>query len=651
MHAEIKRVFVGNLPPDTTQADIRKRFSKFGNVLSVEIKHRPDSSAFAFLDFKTDEDNLKSCFETLSMEKWNGNRIKLELAKESFLSRLEKERQENYKTRPQCSSNDPYVIDANVKSKKRSIKNMEFGKKKHKTEENLSEVNDCSLDESHRLSDNSSDCETLYNGKLKMFGGTRTVIYDSDSDRSHSQSGPNSKISQSASAATNLLQRLELFSDVWKDPSVNCDTTKHDKVIIRNDYFTKKSPSDEAKRLLAEEKRKKSVDEKRKSYQKQKETIKLALSSIDSGHTNNRIIFDSEDYENNAEDAVKQTMSHNISSLSSDDELLGESKRKTVLFEDSSDGEEEGNFKIKSQFEGSKGQKLLELQSRFASDKRFVLDERFYESDEEVPVETSGNAETSGVEDERKVQFQILQDVLGHQISIEDNKKDRSKRISMLRYDPTKPDHAKFEKKTEPKIKKEDFDMSPSKVPKVGYGKREEKVENVIVSKEKFYKVTESLKKTLQKRDERNEFSLRKMFGTSDAGSADEDGEAFCATALNKHKLKEWPKNPFKYDSSDSEEENETHNRNRTDNPQQNIKANVIHSGESLFFKHNDPRLHEGLEFFSTSQVKDESYDFAKHRRELKQIVRSKVKNNLRNHHPRKKKLGGQKAKKFKKAQ
>jgi hypothetical protein len=164
------------------------------------------------------------------------------------------------------------VIDTDINSKKRLIENLEFAKKKLKTEKNLSEVNDCSLDEeSLRVSDNSSDCETLYNGKLKMFGGTKTAICDSNSDRS---------ISQSANAATNLLQRLELFSDVWKDPSMNCDPTKHDKVVTRNDYFTKKSLSDEAKRLLAEEKRKKSVDEKRKSYQKQKEAIKLALSSI-----------------------------------------------------------------------------------------------------------------------------------------------------------------------------------------------------------------------------------------------------------------------------------------------------------------------------------------------------------------------------------
>jgi len=57
--------------------------------------------------------------------------------------------------------------------------------------------------------------------------------------------------------------------------------------------------------------------------------------------------------------------------------------------------------------------------------------------------------------------------------------------------------------------------------------------------------------------------------------------------------------------------------------------------------------LIDGLEFFNRNYIKDESYDFAKHRRELKQIVRSKVKNNVCNHHPRRKKLGGHKAQKF----
>jgi len=61
MPTEKKRVFVGNLPADTTRADVAKLFSNFGNVLSVEIKQHPNTSTFAFLDLKTDEDKLKSC--------------------------------------------------------------------------------------------------------------------------------------------------------------------------------------------------------------------------------------------------------------------------------------------------------------------------------------------------------------------------------------------------------------------------------------------------------------------------------------------------------------------------------------------------------------------------------------------------------------
>lgn len=72
---------------------------------------------------------------------------------------------------------------------------------------------------------------------------------------------------------------------------------------------------------------------------------------------------------------------------------------------------------------------LLELQSQFASDKRFALDERFYESEEEVLSEASGTVKTAGVEDERRRQFEILQDVLGHQIQIKDNKKDAYKLV------------------------------------------------------------------------------------------------------------------------------------------------------------------------------------------------------------------------------
>lgn len=71
----------------------------------------------------------------------------------------------------------------------------------------------------------------------------------------------------------------------------------------------------------------------------------------------------------------------------------------------------------------------------------------------------------------------------------------------------------------------------------------------------------------------------------------EEKGATYSATTLNKQKRKDWAKNPFKYDSSDSEEETETVSHNKSDNSQQNINEHLAHSGESFFFKPNDPRL------------------------------------------------------------
>lgn len=60
---------------------------------------------------------------------------------------------------------------------------------------------------------------------------------------------------------------------------------------------------------------------------------------------------------------------------------------------DNSEDEESGSeddshrFRIKPQFEGRAGQKLLDLQSRFGTDDRFRMDSRFLESDSEEEQE------------------------------------------------------------------------------------------------------------------------------------------------------------------------------------------------------------------------------------------------------------------------
>lgn len=87
-------------------------------------------------------------------------------------------------------------------------------------------------------------------------------------------------------------------------------------------------------------------------------TSDIYLCPKDSGRRNRKTVFDSEDYDSKTEDTIEQIVSHQISSLCYHDELLEKSDKKTVLFKGASDDESDGNFKFKSQFEGSKGQKV-----------------------------------------------------------------------------------------------------------------------------------------------------------------------------------------------------------------------------------------------------------------------------------------------------
>ncbi|KAJ9601312.1 hypothetical protein L9F63_000534, partial [Diploptera punctata] len=158
----------------------------------------------------------------------------------------------------------------------------------------------------------------------------------------------------------------------------------------------------------------------------------------------------------------------------------------------------------------------------------------------------------------------------------------------MLRFDPSKQEHTVFEK--EKTLKK-----------KISYEKVVENVTSVPVSKEKFYKVTDSLKTCLQKKDEENTFSLRQLFGRSDRDGEEEKNDTYSENKLKKHKQTGWVSNPFKYDSSDDdEEEEEAINKEDKMEVSQDEKlqdSKPTHFGENLFFMTNDPRLQEKHEF------------------------------------------------------
>ncbi|XP_029814229.1 nucleolar protein 8 [Manacus vitellinus] len=95
------------------------------------------------------------------------------------------------------------------------------------------------------------------------------------------------------------------------------------------------------------------------------------------------IVFDS-DVENEAEVGETLKKDGSLGNMHGEDKSAPKASGK--LFdssEDEQDDTDDERFKIKPQFEGKAGEKLLKLQSRFGTDERFRMDARFLESDSE----------------------------------------------------------------------------------------------------------------------------------------------------------------------------------------------------------------------------------------------------------------------------
>lgn len=125
-------------------------------------------------------------------------------------------------------------------------------------------------------------------------------------------------------------------------------------------------------------------------------------------------------------------------------EIKTTTKKPTLFDENDSDAEQDfqGNFEIKKQFEGKKGEKLRRLQDRFQGDNRFKMDSRFLENDsdggeidEDVQrrsekksnEESTENIETNE-SDERQWQLNILESVMGKRIQTASKSKEAQKK-------------------------------------------------------------------------------------------------------------------------------------------------------------------------------------------------------------------------------
>ncbi|KAM3963179.1 nucleolar protein 8 [Aphomia sociella] len=573
------RLFVGNLPENINENELRTAFSVYGEIINFDLKSKTsnenEKKKFAFITLAATNYDVESCIKHFTNDVFNGNQLYVTRARESFLERLQREREQTQKKETEKNETD---------------------------HQELPKVNPV-LNLGDKLNPRKRKHDT----------------------KSYSNDSTHNKPESIKSFEKNSINKL---------PNISPDNGANNLNITEKDK----------RKQDADKKRMESMKQKRQEFKYKQMVIKTGLGGIDKIQ-NKKVIFT-----DNEENATHEPHFNDLKN----------NKKKNTLFDDD-ESDNEVNFDIKKQYEGKQGQKVLDLQSRYKTDKRFTLDERFIEDEPdeynetnnvEESIENDDEAVAVGQIDEKAKQLNILQDVLGVAIKSrhtqpndpKDNKKTKSK-MGMLRFDPSQPDHAKFlapmeenkqeQKKLKKKKSKEKQEIEPTP------NNLDKEIEKVEVSKEQFYKVSETLKEALE---QPTSFSLRSLFSKNEdveQETADQESNFIPLVKSKERKVKNpldpGEKNPFKYDSSESEVEEDDNKRNKDPIPEKNeIKAVWK---ENLFFSNMDSRLKDGLDFFN----KISKDDGQKERRELKSLMKKRIYNKERKNQMFQKKIGGRK--------
>ncbi|XP_065543928.1 nucleolar protein 8 isoform X3 [Lathamus discolor] len=402
----------------------------------------------------------------------------------------------------------------------------------------------------------------------------------------------------------------------------------------------KKQLQDNQRRLAA-------LGERQRERELQKKLIQGALSNLDSqpAGKHKHVIFDS-DVESEAE--VDETLKKDagLGNMHEDDG----SAPKTLgrLFDSSEDEQDDVDaerFKIKPQFEGKAGEKLLKLQSRLGTDERFRMDARFLESDSEEEAETNilKADEEEELAAEKKKNLEILGSLLN--VNLEHPKLTKKatsakkfRDINALRYDPTREDHAVFEKKRsateqESKAKRK--------------RKREESEKLPEVSQETYYDIAVDLKELFgssESKSHKNEDTPWDKDDVEDStppdhlgpnvrsnvaeesggfkfsffGDTEESGmkgEPYVLETIKPVKVK-WQEDPrFQDSSSEGDDEPEASESKR--DKEIFFSLPQTERARSFFFSKDDERLREGPKLFCKSVDLSEERDGWEDRRRL----------------------------------
>ncbi|NXR47976.1 NOL8 protein, partial [Hippolais icterina] len=429
------------------------------------------------------------------------------------------------------------------------------------------------------------------------------------------------------------------------------------KTLKRN--TSKKNPETIEKQLQDNQRRLAALEERHRERELQKKLIQGALSNLDRqpAGKHKHIIFDS-DVEDEAE--VDEMLKKDASLGNMHGEVTP--KPSGRLFDSSEDEQEDTDderFKIKPQFEGKAGEKLLQLQSRFGTDERFRMDARFLESDSEEEEETKSLKadEEEELAAEKKKNLQILGSLLN--INLDQPKTNKTamsvkkfKDINALRYDPTREDHAVFERKpsaTEKeskakKKKKEENETLPQVSEEIYYDiaadfkdlfgsskNQPEKTEEIPWDKEDVQdSAPDDILEPLPENDVAQEPSAFKFSFFGDTEELGIKEEPYVFETIKPVKVT-WQEDPrFQDSSSEGDDEPETSEIEKDQEMQVPFVFLSLPRTESarvFFFSKDDERLREGPKLFCRStELSEEKESWEERRRVLLDECRKKHK-------------------------
>ncbi|XP_055935217.1 nucleolar protein 8-like [Argiope bruennichi] len=282
-------------------------------------------------------------------------------------------------------------------------------------------------------------------------------------------------------------------------------------------------------------------------------------------------------------------------------------ENKLTLF--NSDGEEdnfEDDFHVRPQFEGAKGQELLELNAELSS--RFKLDERFKEDDD---LSETNAAE---INEEKVKNIKILESVLGYEVAEKfPEGKSVIKKKRLMRFDPEDENASKYLKAND--ISEEHPQTKVRKKKEKEELNKEEKQE-IPISSERYIEVSSNLKDLLSSSS--TPFSLSQKF-SNETDNDSNTGFSFSFGTKEDSQVKQIvPKN--------KKEEPKTSKQ-----PQQTRNIFENRQKFQFFIAEDDDKLKEGVEFFQRKRTLGEIHDdWNKRKADVMELFRRKRKSNQR---------------------